>query len=221
MDSEEFLQKLTPFLKRNWLVLALGFLGLILFAYGLIGLLGSTDSSEDVIFEPGHDSTKSESLSSQDQDEKIVVDVEGAVLKPGIYSLSSDSRLSDALIAAGGLSEKADRDWLAKNINLAAKLSDGAKIYIPKAGEDVRGITSGTPQRPRFEGQAGFIGNDSEQININTASEELLDTLPGVGPVTAEKIINGRPYSSIDELRSRKIVGNKVFEDIKGKISLY
>jgi competence protein ComEA len=222
MDSQALLDKYSPFLKRNWLVLALGFLGLILFAYGLIALFGSSDSSKEIIFEPGGDSAKSDTLSSQDQNIKIIVDVEGAVIKPGIYTLPLDSRLSDALIAAGGLSENADRDWLAKNINLAAKLNDGSKIYIPRAGETETGnITPFRSASPNFEGQAGIMGNASEQINVNTASEQLLDTLPGVGPVTAQKIISGRPYSSIDELLSNKIVGSKVFEDIKEKISVY
>ena len=65
----------------------------------------------------------------------------------------------------------------------------------------------------------GSIANS--QININAASEQELDSLPGIGPIYAQKIINGRPYSSIDELLSKKIVGSKVFEEIKEKITVY
>lgn len=204
--------------RKNLLILGLFFVGMIFLGYGLIALLGASNSSKEIIFEPGSDSTlSSEANPKQNKVDEIVIDVEGAVLKPGIYSLVSNSRLSDALISAGGLSENADRDWLAKNLNLAVKLVDGAKIYIPRIGETLLRSASSN-----FEGQAGITGNlASDQINVNTASEEVLDTLPGVGPVTAQKIINGRPYSSIDELLSKKTVGSKVFEQIKEKITVY
>lgn len=209
MDIKDFIEKY-PFLKQNLLSIALGLLGLIFLGYGLIGLIGSSGSSREIIFEPGSDSVlSSESNSEQDKIGEIVVDVSGAVLKPGVYILNPNSRVSNALIAAGGLSESADRDWVAKNINMALKLGDAAKIYIPRAGEEALGSITST-------GSFG-IG----QININTASEEMLDSLPGIGPVTAQKIINARPYSSIEELLSKKVVGNKVFEQIKEKITAY
>jgi len=213
MDSQTFLNKY-PFLKRHWLSIALGFLGLIFLGYGLIALLGAADSSKEIIFEAGSNSgLSSESTSNQDKDRNIIVDVEGAVLNPGVHHVASDSRIFDALIKAGGLGVNADRNWVTKNLNLAAKLADGAKIYIPRIGEteaeSIKGIKS-------IKGV-----NVEDQVNINTASEQSLDSLPGVGPVTAQKIINGRPYSSIDELLSKKIVGSKVFEQIKEKISVY
>jgi len=217
MDYQELLVKYSPIVKKNILPLALGFLGLMFLGYGLIALLGLSDSSKDVVFEPQDDSVlSSQSSSSATSDRQLVVDVEGAVLKPGVHNVPSDSRLQDALIAAGGLSSDADRDWVTKNLNLAVKVTDGTKIYIPRMGEDTKGIMGGT-------GTTGITGSEGSfsQININTASEEILDSLPGVGPVTAQKIINGRPYSSIDELLSRKIVGSKVFEQIKEKISVY
>ena len=207
MDYQELLVKYSPIVKKNILPLALGFLGLMFLGYGLIALLGLSDSSKDVVFEPQDDSVlSSQSSSSATSDRQLVVDVEGAVLKPGVHNVPSDSRLQDALIAAGGLSSDADRDWVTKNLNLAVKVTDGTKIYIPKLGEDVRGQ---------------MVSTNSDQVNINIASEQALDSLPGVGPVTAQKIINGRPYSSIDELLSRKIVGSKVFEEIKGKVTAY
>jgi len=216
MDLQGFIKKY-PFLKRHWLPITLGFFGLIFLGYGLIVLFGSSDSAKDVVFEPQDASVlSSESSSATSQLRQLVVDVEGAVLKSGVHYVSSDSRLQDALIAAGGLSSDADRDWVTKNLNLAVKLTDGAKIYIPRIGEDVKGTT---PLRQGFAGQAGSTSSD--QININTASEQSLDSLPGIGPVTAQKIINGRPYSSIDELLSKKIVGSKVFEQIKEKITVY
>ena len=110
--------------------------------------------------------------------------------------------------------------YVTKNLNLAIKVTDGTKIYIPKIGEtETESITPLRSAMQNFGGQAGIMSN--AQININTSSELELDSLPGIGPVTVQKIINSRPYSSIDELLSKKIVGSKVFEEIREKISVY
>ncbi|EKD64597.1 MAG: hypothetical protein ACD_50C00338G0002 [uncultured bacterium] len=216
LSEKSFEERIIEWGRRNLVILALFFLGLIFLGYGLISLLGANNSSDEIIFEAGKDTLSSDSDSEQGSLNAIVVDVAGSVLKPGVYRLDANSRVSDSLIAAGGLSENADRDWVAKNLNMAAKLIDGAKVYIPRVGEAVMGITSSTVNTSAAES----IGGNS-QININNASEDMLDSLPGVGPVTAEKIINGRPYSSIDELLSKKIVGSKVFGEIKEKITVY
>lgn len=198
------LQDLSPLVKKYWLPLILGGLSLIFFAYGLIGFLGQKGASEEVVFESATDSSATSSA-------QIMVDVAGSVLKPGVYRLSADSRVHDALVVAGGLSESADREWVAKNLNLALKLKDGVKIYIPSQGQSVELKAK------------SVLGTDSVQglININIASEGELDSLPGIGPVTAAKIINGRPYEAIEDLLSRKIVGTKVFEQIREKITVY
>jgi len=135
---------------------------------------------------------------------KIVIHVDGAVARPGVYELSSDSRVSDAVSASGGLSDSADMT----RINLAAKVTDGQKVYIPKIGEGV-GV-----------GEAGVEGVQS-LININTATESQLDTLPGVGPVTAQKIIASRPYAAPEELLTKKIVGQSTYGKIKDLVTVY
>lgn len=196
MNSEE--SKLLSFIKQNLLIIVLVVAGLILLGYGLISLTEPTDSSEEIII----GSTDAAVSAS-----KIKADIEGAVVKPGVYELSSNSRIQDLVIAAGGLSQDADREWVSKNINLAAKVSDGAKLYVPKAGERQESTSS-------IPGQANLI-------NINSATSKDLDTLPGIGPATAEKIIQNRPYQTLDELLSKKVVGSKVFEDIKDKITIY
>ncbi|MBI2033284.1 MAG: ComEA family DNA-binding protein [Candidatus Levybacteria bacterium] len=205
MDAQELIAKYSPFIKRNLLILSLGALGMIFFTYGLIGLfLGNQSASEDIVFE-----------SSQEQDSQkdktIFIDIEGAVVNPGLYKLSYDARIQDALVAAGGLSSEADREYIAKNINLATKLTDGGKIYIPIKGET-----------ESIKGIIGIKGGTADgAININTGSQTQLEELPGIGPVTAQKIISGRPYTSIDELLNKKIVGSKVYEQIKERISVY
>lgn len=210
-DAREFWGKYLPVIKQNWLPLALGLFGLILFIYGLIALLGSASNKSDLTFEPAKSASDSAQLASN-----IVVDVEGAVVKPGTYSLNQGARVQEALVLALGLSEKADRNWVEKNLNLAAKLSDGAKIYIPRLGEAqnsttnvVQGVISG----------ADVVGS-SALINVNNASVGELDTLPGVGPATAQKIIGNRPYATVDELLSKKSVNSKVFSQIKDKVSV-
>ena len=140
----------------------------------------------------------------------ISVDVSGAVNKPGVYQLRVDSRIEDAIKAAGGFSEKANQEYISKYLNMAQKLSDGGKVYVPAEGDPA----------PVGAGQGQVVGASS-QVNINTASESELDGLPGVGPITASKIISARPYQSIDELISKKIVSKAVFDKIKDQIVIY
>jgi len=214
MDSQELILKYSPFLRNNWLALSAGIIGMILLGYGLIGLMASSSTSKDIIFEKGDESSQEASAENKNLITKeIMVDVEGAVVSPGVYRLPQDSRIKDALIAAGGLSSSADRDWIAKNLNLAAKVIDAGKLYIPFTGENIRSSTS-------YSGM-GNASAMSDLININTASEQELDSLSGIGPVTAQKIINGRPFQAVEDLLSKKIVSSKVFEQIKDKISVY
>lgn len=210
MDYKELILKYAPLAKKHWLPLSLGVLGLIFFAYGLIGLFVANKSSENIVFEANSADNKSAEIKT------ILVDIEGAVVKPGVYKLPQESRIQDGLVAAGGLSAQADREYISKNLNLAIKLTDGSKVFIPFIGEAVEGVAVLNTSNMSSEGIA--VG---ALININTASQSQLDSLPGIGPVTAQKIIAGRPYGSIDDLLSKKIVGSKVFEQIKGKITIY
>lgn len=134
---------------------------------------------------------------------EIMVHVDGAVKSPGVYKLSSDSRVKDAVAAAGGLASEADE----AKINLAAKVADGQKIHIASQSEAVGNTQQAT-------------SSESNLININTASEAELDKLPGIGPVTAAKIINLRPYGAVEELLSKKAVSSSVYGKIKDLISL-
>lgn len=187
--------------RPHLLPIAIGVLGLILIIIGLIQFLTKPSQKEPLVFEQG----------KEEQKQEVVVDIEGAVIKPGVYKLSSDNRTVDALAAAGGLSEEADRNWVEKNINLAKKVTDGLKIYIPRSGEQVLSESSIVDSQKM--GTAGPV------MNINLATMDQLDTLPSVGAVTAQKIIEARPYTSIEELLSRKVVGQSTYDKIKDKIS--
>jgi len=132
----------------------------------------------------------------------------GAVMQPGVYELPSASRLKDLLARAGGLSASADREWIEKNLNLAQKLEDAQKVYIPSQMET--------------EGEvAGEETVVSGKININTASASELDTLWGIGEARAKAIIDNRPYSSVDELQTKKVIPSNVFERIKDEITVF
>lgn len=147
---------------------------------------------------------------------KIKVDLAGSIMNPGVYELPEGSRISDALALAGGFSALADRDWVEKNINRAAKVIDGGKIYIPKTGEFFQ-----SSNLSPLGNLSDLSGSSSiQKININTASQSELESLPGVGPATAGKIISGRPYQTIEELKTKKITGNALFEKIKDQITL-
>lgn len=198
--QKEQIEKFLPVLKQYWLPLALALVGLILFIYGLISLFGTANKNE-ISFSHENLASKSASL--------ITIDIEGAVARPGVYKLALNSIIQDALVASGGLSADANRDYVAKNINLAIKLTDGAKIYIPLISESINQVQSVNPEL-----KTGLI-------NINTASSESLDGLPGIGQVTAQKIINNRPYSSTNDLLDKKVVSTKVFSQIKDKITAY
>lgn len=217
MDQQSLFDKYKPLLKQNWIPIILGFLGVIFFAYGLIYLLTSNNSSSDIVLETGNQAT--ESAKPVATGKEIYADIEGAVAKPGVYKLPQDSRIQDVLIAAGGLSSEADRSWVAKNLNLALRLNDGAKIYVPKTGE----ASSVLLKNSGSTGNTGSVGasGGTDLVNINTASESELDALSGIGPVTAQKIIDNRPYNSIEEMVSKKAVTQKVFDKIKEKLTIY
>lgn len=163
-----------------------------------------------------HNNGEVEFIESSTLDAKsshILVDIQGAVESPGVVEVSTDARIQDVFVKAGGLALNADREWVAKYINLAAKVSDGTKLYIPEVGE------------LSDESAASVIGAHDTiskyKININSASNSELEELPGIGEVTAEKIVSGRPYGTIEDMLTRKIVNQAVFEKIKELISTY
>jgi len=140
---------------------------------------------------------------------EAVVDIAGAVEKPGLYKLPAESRIGDALVVAQGLAANADREWVAKNINLAEIIKDGGKVYIPRQSEKAESQVDGK----------GVI--TAGKININTASISELDTLSGIGEVRAKAIFDNRPYTQIEELMSKAKIPASVYEKIKDSVTLY
>lgn len=151
----------------------------------------------------------------------ITVDIGGGVHIPGVYELPEGSRIEDAIQAAGGFHERADSELIQRSVNRAQRLMDGSKLYIP-ISIDIDGMEdlSGEAVLPNNDTSHNIKSPEQSSISINVASQTELETLSGVGPATAKKIIDARPYMNIDELVAKKAVGQKLFDRIKDYISL-
>lgn len=126
--------------------------------------------------------------------DKIIVEAAGAVKKPGVYSLNTGDRVSDLIKKSGGLSNEADILELAKSLNLAKKLTDSEKIYVP------------------FSNEKEPPAKNPGQISINSSSQSQLETLDGVGEKRALEIILQRPYQSIDELLTKEVLSQTIYD---------
>lgn len=147
--------------------------------------------------------------------ETIVVDVAGAVVNPGVYELTDGARVSDAIEAAGGLSEDADVSIL----NRASKVSDGMKITVPTQGERASSAGDGDT---RTAASSQSAAQASGLVNINTATADELQALSGVGPSTAQAIVDDREknglFASAEDLMRVSGIGEKKFAKIKDSI---
>jgi competence protein ComEA len=141
----------------------------------------------------------------------IVVDVQGGVAQPGIRELPDGSRVADAIDAAGGYAVDADLE-AAGSLNLAEPLADGGQIRVPRIGDAV--AAAGPSAAPAAGG-----GQASGMVNLNTATPEELEALPGIGPVTVQKIVAARterPFASLEDAVERGILNRGQLEDIQG-----
>lgn len=140
----------------------------------------------------------------------LFVDVSGAVKKAGIYELSPGARVADAITKAGGLSTNVDLRYFSQHINLAKTLKDEEKLYIPLIGE-----------QDKIDSVDSLLATaQTYKVNLNTASQSELESLPGVGAVTAKKIISARPIVDIQTLTDEKIISASVFSKIEQLIQL-
>lgn len=173
---------------------------------GLVLILGG-------VFSSGLTKSKPKSFPKESLVEGLkmmAVDVSGAVSKPGVYRLKDGSRIEDAVAAAGGFTQDVNQEYISKSLNMAQKLSDGSKVYVPAQGEEIA--------KPNINISGANI---SAKVNINTSSPAELENLPGIGPITAAKIISGRPYQGAEDLLSKKIIGKSLFDKIKDSILVY
>ena len=153
----------------------------------------------------------------------VVVDVAGAVLRPGVYHLPAGSRVADAIAAAGGFGPRVDA-VAAQALNLAAPLSDGVQVRVPSRDDPAAGgATSAGTIGGAAPGGGKAGGTAAARGDLNTATAAALDTLPGIGPVTAGKIIASRkerPFSAVDDLQTRKLVGASTYAKLVGLVTV-
>jgi competence protein ComEA len=145
----------------------------------------------------------------------LVVEVGGAVLRPGVYRLAAGARVGDAVAAAGGFAPSVDAEAADRALNLGAPLTDGQEVHVPRRGEFAPAGGAG--------GAGGGVASPSATgglVDINHASAEVLDTLPGIGPATAAKIIGARPFASVDDLERRKVVGAATLAKIRALVTV-
>jgi competence protein ComEA len=156
------------------------------------------------------------SVASPTATSSVVVDVQGGVAEPGIRELPAGSRVADAIAAAGGYAIDADLEAAADSINLAQALVDGGQVRVPRIGEAVAAAEPGPGGAdPRADGEPGGGG----VVNLNTATPEELEALPGIGPVTVQKIVAARqeaPFASLEDAVQRGVLNRGQLEDLQG-----
>lgn len=147
--------------------------------------------------------TQNPSIEVLNPTKEAIVDIQGAINQPGVYTMPANSRVEDLIQKAGGFTLDADTKWIESSLNRAKKLMDSEKVYIPSINDQTTNPKS------------------QNLININAASQAELEGLSGIGPTLAAKIISSRPYQSAEELVSRKILGAKQFVAIKDQIQTW
>lgn len=152
---------------------------------------------------------------------EIAVHVTGEVKKQGLIYLKEGSRVADAIEKAGGETENADLS----QINLAFVLQDGQKIYVPNKNEKIsQYITGNSGNNGTEENNTSNSNKEDSKVNINTANQSELDSLPGIGPSIAQKIIDYREengnFKNIEELQNVKGIGDAKYEEIKDRVTV-
>ncbi|MGK2347977.1 ComEA family DNA-binding protein [Actinomyces sp. W5033] len=152
-------------------------------------------------------------------DGQVAVHVAGAVVSPGVVVLAAGARVADAIDAAGGAVPEADTDQL----NLARVLTDGEQVRVPRQGEETLTVSAGQgPAQPRQDGAGG--PSVPGRVNLNTADATELETLPGIGPALAQRILSYRAehgaFTSVDELTAVSGIGSARLEALRDLVVL-
>ena len=222
---KEIISNLTQKQKILLIIISIA-LFIFLFIYIYKNLYESENSSE-IILNNDINQIQNEQVNEKigiiNEKEKVVIHVVGEVNSPGVVTLEEGARIIDAINAAGGKTEEAD---LSK-INLAYVVEDGTQIYIPRINENLNQVELISTEA----GQSVVINNsnineeeNNTKVNINTANKEKLETLPGIGETTAQKIIDYREqngkFTKIEDLQNVSGIGEAKFNSLKDKITV-
>ncbi|WP_420875867.1 helix-hairpin-helix domain-containing protein [Priestia aryabhattai] len=208
------------FSKKQWLIGCICLaVGLAFYIYRTGGEKPESSLQTSDIIKAESSATKKEGessnqvISSQDSP-FVMVDIKGAVQKPGVYQLPKDARVKDALAQAGGATKEADL----RQLNLASKLQDEMAVYIPAAGEKI------PPSSLVSSISSSGTSNDQPLVNINTANTDELQTLNGIGPSKASAIVSYREenglFQTVEDLGQVSGIGEKSLEKIKAQITV-
>ncbi|MFM0818064.1 helix-hairpin-helix domain-containing protein [Streptococcus suis] len=176
---------------------------------------GLTDFPQTEQTSSSQEQTEETSTEESEELSQLVVDVKGAVVKPGLYTLEAGARVNDAVEAAGGLTSQADP----KSINLAQKLSDEAVVYVASKDENISVVASTTTSSAMSPEE-----KSTSLVNLNTATEADLQTISGIGAKRAADIIAYREanggFKSVDDLNNVSGIGDKTMESIRPYVTV-
>ncbi|HFU4376868.1 TPA: helix-hairpin-helix domain-containing protein [Streptococcus suis] len=176
---------------------------------------GLTDFPQTEQTSSNSDQTEEVNTEASEEPTQLVVDVKGAVEKPGLYTLDAGARVNDAVEAAGGLTSQADP----KSVNLAQKLSDEAVVYVASKDENITVVASTTASSAMSQEE-----KNSNLVNLNTATEADLQTISGIGAKRATDIIAYREanggFKSVDDLNNVSGIGDKTMESIRPYVTV-
>ena len=176
--------------------------------------LGSTGSVGTTVGDPAAASANPE----------LVVEIVGAIGRPGVFRLPAGSRVGDLVEAAGGYGSRVDAERASRELNLAAPLHDGDQIRVPSRDDDIAAVPAvGSQPGPGNASTGSGSGNGSGLVDLNQATSAELEALPGIGPVTAAKILTSRdeqPFTSVEELRGRGLLGEKTYEKVRELVTV-
>lgn len=191
-------RKISEFIESNIKKIIYGSLILngLLIAVLIFGNKTSSVVIDDMALASDNNAALIENIPSIPQ---LLIEVVGEVNNPGIYKISRPIMVLEAIDLAGGLTKNANMDYVHQVLLLSKTVSNNEKIYIPSIAQQVSGSSD---------------SSNTSLININSASLSELDELPGVGPVTAQKIIDGRPYTSVEDLQSLDGISDTLYNNI-------
>ena len=200
-------------LKNNPILIASAVVVLIISTSAFFFILNGKNNTipiQDTVQEKQKTSSANESAAVEGTSGRVFVDISGCVKHPGVYEVSQSSRVFEVIEKAGGVTKDADTS----SINQAEPVTDGQKINVPdKSIKTIQESTAGSEQQA-----------SDGKVSINTADSEELQKIPGIGPVTAEKIIsyreNNGSFKSIDDIKNVSGIGEKTFEKMKSMIIL-